>query len=360
MKFVHTADVHLDSPFANLVAKANLSAQRRMEQRKVMKQIVEYIKENDIPYFFIAGDLYEQEYIKKSTIDYINNLFKEIPKTKIYITPGNHDPYIKNSFYKQYNWNENVHIFTEKLEIIHNEDVDIYGYGFNDFYMKNNYEDIKIENPNKINILVTHGSLDGGNDENKMYNPLTTAKLKTLGFDYIALGHIHKISYNDYENQKIVYPGSPVSLGFDELGTRGFIEGNIDNQRKLELKFIETDAKTFEEKEMDVSNINSQEELIESINTAKLDDNKYYKIILVGQRKFDINLLEIKPLITVQNIIKIKDHTKIQYDIEEISKQINLKGLYAKKILEKLEKTTEQTEKDKLLEAFEIGINILK
>jgi len=93
---MHTADIHFDSPFATLAGKGKFAQERRLEQRKVMKEMVEYIKENNIPYFFIAGDLYEQDYIKKSTVEYVNQLFTEIPNTKIFITPGNHDPYIKN------------------------------------------------------------------------------------------------------------------------------------------------------------------------------------------------------------------------------------------------------------------------
>ena len=103
---MHTADIHFDSPFATLAGKGKFAQERRLEQRKVMKEMVEYIKENNIPYFFIAGDLYEQDYIKKSTVEYVNQLFTEIPNTKIFITPGNHDPYIKNSFYKQFKWSE--------------------------------------------------------------------------------------------------------------------------------------------------------------------------------------------------------------------------------------------------------------
>ena len=134
-----------------------------------MKEMVEYIKENNIPYFFIAGDLYEQDYIKKSTVEYVNQLFTEIPNTKIFITPGNHDPYIKNSFYKQFKWNENVHIFTNEIEVVEDENVDIYGYGFNDFYMAKKSDPIHIKNKQKINILITHGSLDSGIDENREY-----------------------------------------------------------------------------------------------------------------------------------------------------------------------------------------------
>lgn len=368
MKFIHMADMHLDGQFVTLANYSNKAQERRLEQLDVMKEIVEYIKENNIPYFFISGDLYEQEYIRKSTIQHINNLFKTIPNTKIFITPGNHDPYINNSFYKQYKWSENVQIFTEKLEKVECGNVDIYGYGFNDFYMKNQYSNIKIDNPNKINILITHGNLDTGFDENKPYNPMTSRNLKESNFDYVALGHIHKKSYNDYENQRIVYPGSTVSLGFDELGERGVIEGEIlEDTKKITLNFIKTSAKTFEEIEFDVSSISSPEELLQAINNLKLEKN-YYKIVLTGKRKFDIDENKILDLLTNTNIIRIKDKTAIKYDIKEIAKQISLKGLFAKRILEKItnleESKIENVENNEeqikeLLEAFEIGMDVL-
>ena len=104
MRFIHMADMHFDSPFRLLSTQENFGDQRRIEQRSVMKKIIEKIKEENIPYLFIAGDLYENEYIRKTTIEYINNLFKEIPKTKIFIAPGNHDPLLKNSYYNNFNW----------------------------------------------------------------------------------------------------------------------------------------------------------------------------------------------------------------------------------------------------------------
>lgn len=334
MKFIHMADLHLDSPFVVLANNEKFAIKRRLEQRQAMKNIVEYIKENNIPLFFIAGDLYEQNYVTKSTIEYINDLFKTIPNTKIYIAPGNHDPYIKNSFYKTYNWSSNVHIFTSELEIIENEDIDIYGYGFDNFYMKNRYNEIKIKNPEKINILVTHGSLDASDSVQEQYNPIKSADLKNMGFDYIALGHIHKKSYNDFKGQNIAYPGSCVSLGFDELGERGILSGNIE-KNNLELTFIPIKTDSFIEEEMEISEINSKEDLIQMLNEADLENDKYYKIVLVGKSNFKINEYEILGLIQNERIIKIKDKTKIQYDIDEMSKQTNLARLICKKHKEK-------------------------
>ena len=106
MKFLHFADLHLDTKFDSLNQIDGLPEKRRLEQRKKLRQIINYIKENDIQLLLISGDLYEQKYIRKSSIEYINNLFKEIPETKIFIAPGNHDPYIANSFYASFDWNE--------------------------------------------------------------------------------------------------------------------------------------------------------------------------------------------------------------------------------------------------------------
>ena len=76
MKFIHMADMHFDIPFTVLNSRNKLGEKRRLEQREAFRKIIEYIKENKIEYLFIAGDLYEHEYIRKTTIEYINNLFK--------------------------------------------------------------------------------------------------------------------------------------------------------------------------------------------------------------------------------------------------------------------------------------------
>ena len=118
MKFIHIADMHFDVPFTVLNNRNKLGEKRRLEQREALRKVINYIKENNIEYLFIAGDLYENEYIRQRTIEYINNLFKEIPNTKIYIAPGNHDPYIKSSMYNTFKWNDNVHIFNDKIELL--------------------------------------------------------------------------------------------------------------------------------------------------------------------------------------------------------------------------------------------------
>lgn len=361
MKFVHIADMHFDSPFVNLSDRDSMGELRRLEQRKVLKKIVEYIKDNDIKYFFISGDLYEHKYVKQSTIEYINKLFQEIPNTKIYIAPGNHDPFLKNSYYAKFAWNENVKIFSDKIEKIENEDATIYGYGFTDFYCENSgIENIEIENKDKLNILVIHGALDSSDVEDRKYNPMKKNILKSKGFDYIALGHIHKLDYNSEENQSIVYPGSTVSLGFDELGQHGMIVGNFEEKR-LRLEFVPLDEKGYKIINLDITDINSKEELIEKIMELDISENEYIEIKLKGSRNFEINTYELLKLILNNKIIKIKDKTKIAYDLDKLSNETTLRGLFIKEMKEKLNNPDISEEEKEIIEkGIEIGLDVLE
>ncbi len=357
MKFVHIADIHFDIPFTSLSAREGLGEKRRLEQRIAFKKVIEYIKDNDIEYLFIAGDLYENEYVKTSTIEYIINLFKEIPNTKIFITPGNHDPYIKGSYYDTYNFGENVYIFNDsKIKKYEDSKVNIYGMAFTEFYMNESpLVNIELQNSNKPNILITHCDLNGSRDSDGFsYNPILESTLAQYKFDYIAMGHIHK---NNLENKnKIFYPGSLISLGFDELGEHGMIVGEIEN-KTTKVKFVKLDDRKFEEINIDVEKFLSKEDLIEAILDLNLESKNVYKVILTGKRNFEINTREILKAVSTENVLKIKDSTKISYDIEKLCEQNNLKGIFVREVLS-LYKNGLCTEEE-YQRALEIGLDVL-
>ena len=409
MRFIHMADVHFDSPFTVLASRNNLANIRRLEQREAFKKTIEYIKVKKIPFLFISGDLYEQEYIRESTIEYINNLFRTIPETRIFISPGNHDPFLSNSFYNTFNWNKNVTIFNSEIKIIETEEADIYGFGFTDFYCENSrIEEIKLKNKNKINILITHGALDASKTLDMQYNPLNSNKLKEIGFDYIALGHIHKANYENNRNN-FIYPGSLISFGFDELGEHGFLdikinknnseiknkieENKINNSEiknkieenkinnleikikieknkinnleeknyekdKIEIKFLRADERKFEEESIDISSIKSEEELIEKLDEMNLEEENFYKIILKGTKKIELNETRICKLIQKDMILKVRDKTETEYNIDNLAMQKNLKGMFVKNLLEKLK--SDPQEEDSIKKAMEIGLKLFE
>lgn len=357
MRFVHIADMHFDAPFTSLNSKEGLGDKRRLEQRNAFKRVIEYIKENKIEYLLIAGDLYEHEYVKKSTIDYIARLLAEIPETKIFISPGNHDPYIKNSYYDTYDFGDNVYIFTNSnIERYEDENVNIYGMAFNEFYMNTSpLENIVLPYSNKPSILLSHCDLNGSKDaEGFSYNPILESKLNSIGFDYCAIGHVHKSNLNN--KNRIYYPGSTISLGFDELGNHGMIVGEVTKD-KFNKTFIELDERNFEEFEISVDELQSKEDLLQKILSYRYSEMTMYKIILIGKRNFEINTRDILKALSKTNILKVKDETKLDYDLEELSKQNNLKGIFIKEVLEMYKQglcTMEEYQK-----AIEIGLEAM-
>lgn len=357
MRFVHIADMHFDIPFTSLNARENLGDKRRLEQRNVFKKIIEYIKQNNIEYFFISGDLYEHDYVRKSTIDYITSLFREIPNTKIFISPGNHDPYIKGSYYDSHDFGENVFVFhSSKLEKYEDEKVNIYGMAFTEFYMNEScFEGIVLPISNKPNILVAHCDLNGSNDqEGFSYNPVLESKLNSLGFDYGAIGHVHKNNLNS--KNRIFYPGSPISLGFDELGEHGMVVGELTKDN-FYMDFVRLDDRKFEEFKLDVEEFASKEDLLERLMNLNLNPSNIYKIILVGKRNFEINSRELLKILSSDNILKIKDETKLNYDLEELAMQNNLRGIFIKEVINKY-KAGECTEEE-FQKAIEIGLEAM-
>ena len=235
--------------------------------------------------------------------------------------------------------------------------MDLYGFGFDDFYMRESKIDgISIQNKEKVNVLIMHGSLDGGYDDERMYNPMSTGRVKELGFDYVALGHIHKRNLSD-ENQSIVYPGSTISLGFDELGSHGIVVGEF-NDKKLTTKYIPIDESEFVILDVSVNDLSSMEDLVQKIVSMSFSDKNFYEINLVGNRAFEIDMYNLKKMIDSPRIIKLKNSTKIGYDIEKISGESTLRGLYVKELIERIE-TADEKEKKVLEEALEVGLEIL-
>ena len=134
------------------------------------------------------------------------------------------------------------------------------------------------------------------------------------------------------------------------------IVGKIE-EGKVSTEFIKLDEKEFVEKELDISKIYTIEELLEKLLEINLEENKLYKIILTGNRNYEINIYKLYKMIDVRNIIKIKDKTTLGYDLEKIAKDTTLKGLFAKEMMELLQE--ENIDKEIIEKAIEIGIGSL-
>lgn len=338
MKFIHIADLHLDTPLVSLKNNRELIKKRRTEHKQIFKDVIKLVKDENVEFLFISGDLFEQKYIEKNTVEFVINSLQLIPDTKVFIAPGNHDPYIKNSPYRTFKWPENVTIFDKKIRKISCDDVDVYGFGFEDYEMTSSeLETFNVDNPDKINVLVTHGNIGS----KSKYNDLNPRDLDI--FDYVALGHIHIPQLNG----KVVYPGALVACGFDECGEHGLVIGELEkNNTSYEFKNME--YRHFTILNVDITNAKIPSDVLDLID---LEDD-IYRVELTGVRNVDTKEVSDAIMAFSKNVCEIKDETHLPYDLEQIASQNTLKGIFTRKMLEELKEYPENEEE--IMKAIEI------
>lgn len=365
VRILHTADFHFDTPFKEIGEKQrNIS---REELKDVFRNIVYLSKEREVDILLLAGDIFDNYTLNKQTLRFIEDTLSLIPNIRVFISPGNHDPYANNSFYKLVKWPDNVYIFKGTLEKVYIDDLNlnVWGAGFNQKYINISLlKDIKNEELNKINIMVIHGEMSNSSKGNE-YNPISINEIKESNMDYIALGHRHSFSgINIAGRTHFAYSGCPQGRGFDELGDKGVILGEV-YKGGVELEFYKTSIRNYEEEKINISDCNTYDEIrlkiINSIDEIKRKEN-LYKIILEGEISSKLNLDEnvlSKKIRDDFYFCKIKDKTIYKYDLEDISKGYSVKSIFVKKLMKELEEADTDEEKEIIMMAIKYGLSSL-
>ncbi|MBD7910674.1 MULTISPECIES: metallophosphoesterase [Clostridium] len=364
IKILHSADLHFDTPFKEVGEKQRKFSKE--ELKEVFMKIIYFCKEKSVDIFLLAGDIFDNFTLSKDTLYFIEKAFEEIKDTKVFISPGNHDPYMNTSFYKLIKWPENVHIFTSKIEKVYVDDLDVnvWGGAFVDKYVRRSMLDGFDGNSDKINLMVLHGEISSSSEGNE-YNPITLSEIRESGMDYIALGHRHGFSGINKEGYTYyAYSGNPQGRGFDELGDKGIIYGFI-SKGIVDLQFIKTSKRNYEEIKIDISNSFGYEEVKNIILTSieeKERQKNLYKIILHGEISGDFNIDERildEKLNSHFYYCKIVDKTSVKLNIEELSRGYSVKAIFAKKIQKMLEESSTEEEREVIKMAFKIGMSSL-
>ncbi len=359
--FFHCADLHLDTPFRTLASKPGLPALRRREIFNSLARLVEKAKTEKPDYLFVAGDLFEHEYTGLRTISAVNGLFSSIPDIKVIMIAGNHDPEAVNSHYRTYKWSNNVLFISSDTDSIYFKDnnTEIFGLGWvSGTGQAASLETMDLQD-DRINVLLFHGDADlqiGSRD----YNSISSHLLRSKGFDYVAAGHNHKKKTG--EGSGIFYnPGSLEPLGFDEPGAHGFFSGTIIKNSGPEVEFRANTKTLYETLAIDISEYDSNQQVINSIKPLLKSEDRLYKIVLTGNKPLDyspdISLLE-KDFSSSVLFAKVRDESHVFVSIDELSVMKGLKGLFTRQILKKME-TAADEDKALLEKALYFGIEAI-
>lgn len=334
LTFLHSGDFHLGSYFYSSDLPVELVENRRENIWDSIESLFSCAKEKRVDCIFLCGDIFNENYITISILERLNSLFRAVPEVNIFVIFGNHDPYSKTSKFRYLNLPSNVFVFqNNSLESFEFEDYNVYGISYTDRILNklSYFEHVKLDE-NKINILMLHADVLNPNIN---YMNITLESIKNLGFDYIALGHIHK---PQKLKENIIYPGSIEPLSFKETGFHGAIFGEIENHR-VYSKLIPISSSIFTLVNYDLRENFDFYYLVEHLkkNVIVSDKNNYIRLTLTGKLPIgfdlDVNGLE-EALKKYAYYIEVIDNTEENYDLGKISElnKDNHIGIFINKV----------------------------
>ena len=198
-----------------------LAAQVRSASRQALETMVQFCIDEDVQAFLIAGDLYDGQERSAKTAAYLASqmLRLEAAGVRVFYIKGNHDA--ENPIAGEIALPPNVHVFDGRGGVVQLGDhpVYIHGVSFRDrFAPESLLPKYASPVPSSVNIAMMHTSLNGAEGHDP-YAPCSIADLAGAGFDYWALGHVHKRQVHG-QDPWIVMPGMPQGRDIGEAGPK--------------------------------------------------------------------------------------------------------------------------------------------
>lgn len=272
----------------------------------------------------MAGDLFHRQPLLRELKE-VDGLFASLERTQVVLIAGNHDYMRRDSYYRTFQWSANVHFLgsasVEAVELPTLETA-VYGCSYHERQIRQPlYDSAPAAGRQRREILLAHG---GDTD----HIPVSREALAGLGYDYVALGHIHM--------PQVVIPGLAAYAGAleptdrNDTGHHGYIQGEI-TEDGCRFSFVPFASREYIHCEVEVDRRTTGAGLADLI-WRKIEENgiqNMYKFLLKGYRDPDI-LFDLDALDRRGNIIDIVDETKPAWDLEKLyrNNKNNLIGRY--------------------------------
>ncbi|SDF62228.1 DNA repair exonuclease [Rhodobacter capsulatus] len=269
IKILHTADIHLDSPLRSLALRnETLRDHIQSATRQAFARIIDTALAEGVAALLIAGDLFDGAQRGAKTAAFLSGQIERLRAAGIavFYIKGNHDA--ENPITGEVALPDNVHVFDGRGGKVRLGDTEIWIHGVS--FTGRHAPDSLLPKfaapvPGAVNIAMLHSSLAGavGHDT---YAPCSVEDLAALGFDYWALGHIHKRQvYRDAP--WIVMPGIPQGRDIGEAGAKSATLLTIE-AGQITVQEVPTSVVTFLLHDIDVTGAESDDEIRQRVRSA--------------------------------------------------------------------------------------------
>ena len=331
MKFIHIADIHL-----GMIPDSNMpwGEDRAKELWSSFQDMISICNEEKADLLLIAGDLFHRQPLVRELKE-VNYILSRLETAQAVIMAGNHDYIGARSNYRGFEWDKKVHFFLNaSLEKIEFKKLRTQVYGLS-FYTRDItqplYEEGKAPVDDEIHILLAHGG-----DEKNI--PINRRKLVGLGYDYIALGHIHK---PEFINERAAYSGSLEPLDKNETGERGYIlgeiTGNAQGRNKITTRFVPHSVRQYKRCVLKVNSSVTNGSLLDMVKDRMREEGAQhiYSLCIQGIRDEAIHF-DKAALKAAGNVLELEDQSVPDYDFDALYRENedNIIGMFIHKIRE--------------------------
>lgn len=330
VRILHIGDIHLGREFSVDGILGNKGRLRSEEIWKTFENSLEFANNNHTDIVLIPGDLYENSHITFSSLDRIVFLFEKYKNLRFIISLGNHDHISVKSQYLKSKSPDNVYIFGREMEYLEMGNTRVYGFSWENVeYNYFNMPTIELDKSYN-NILSIHGTNSSVTD----YLPINITEIENMGFDYIALAHIHAPGQ---VGERTFYSGCLEPLSFTDVGKRGGYFLEISNGKTVS-RFVEFSTRKYEVLEFDLSNIKDNSKLYREIDNLlkEIDEKNFLKLKLIGEHD-NLEIGQIESIFSHRFFyFEVLDLTEKTIDLDFIinKNRNNIFGKYLKYVTE--------------------------
>ena len=272
IRFVHAADLHLDSPFTGLKAAAPAEVANALYHATfdAYENIINLCISEQVDALLVAGDVYDgTDRSLRAQLKFVEGLKKLDTKgIRSFVCHGNHDPL--DGWQARLDYPPGCRRFGPEWEAVPVfEDPDralIHGISYRKRDVTENLA-LRLGNvdPGPFSIGLVHGNV-GNNPEHGAYAPCSLDDLAQSGVHYWALGHVHTRQVLNEQGPTVVYPGNPQGRHPNETGARGVYLVEVDDGGNVGLDFRPMDTVRWARLDSDIAALDTEQDLLDALH----------------------------------------------------------------------------------------------
>lgn len=269
-RFLHTADIHLDSPLRTLALRdETLGAHIRGATRRAFSGLVDMCIDQRLDALIIAGDLYDRDLEDMSTALFFGREMRRLGEAGIraFVIRGNHDA--ESVLTRALSLPDNVHVFSAGGETVRLDEagVSVHGVSFASAHVPENLiSRFPAPVSGLVNIGLLHTSLTGA-EGHDVYAPCSLGELRTHGYDYWALGHVHKRAVHA-KRPWVVMPGIPQGRDIGESGPKSATLVSVADDGAITAEPVPSALAEFTRVEAGLAGTETMADVAERLETA--------------------------------------------------------------------------------------------